>query len=174
MKLSVAIIAFSLILPSFLSAQQIYKWKDETDQWHFSNAPSETGPDVSSTRSGAQQLVEKLYRCELKAQPGDVSGSYFDEQSGKNTTISLPASQDVFAQFLQTYILALCNRLHRGEITRERFESLVNAMVIGVQDERQKVVAELARLAAKEKETLELKRERQTLERERAAVERES
>jgi hypothetical protein len=66
MKFSVAIITFSLILPSFLCAQQIYKWKDENGQWHISNAPGEVQGEVTTAESWPGSIAGTLSNCELR------------------------------------------------------------------------------------------------------------
>ena len=42
------LLLFLFAFPPLVSAQTIYKWKDEKGQWHFSNTPS-PGPELQAT-----------------------------------------------------------------------------------------------------------------------------
>jgi len=51
MKFAATLLWLLLLFPSFASAQQLYKWRDEKGQWHLGNAPGEVGPDVQVSPS---------------------------------------------------------------------------------------------------------------------------
>lgn len=61
---------FFLLLstPPSIPAQQIYKWKDERGQWHFSNTPSHKGARPTDGDDLSSQLVE-----ETRAKPASQS-----------------------------------------------------------------------------------------------------
>lgn len=53
-----------------------------------------------------------------------------------------PQPTDLFDQLLSSYAMALCSRLGREEITKERFDYLLVQMATGIQLEKQKLARE--------------------------------
>jgi len=122
-------------------------------------------PFLSSSSLYAQNILRSLRTCELKAKPGDASGSYVDA-TGVLTYVPLPTARDPLDQHLQSYNIALCNRLDNGEISRAEFESLLNARIADIYQERQKLAMEAIKL--------DQERKRQQIENQKLTNERKS
>ena len=69
----------------------------------------------------AQNVLRDLRACQIKVKPGDVSALYIDPVTGTRTLVPLPFDQ------LSQYNIALCNRLDRGEISKEELKTLLDA-----------------------------------------------
>jgi len=121
---------------------------------------------LSSSSLYAQNVLRGLRTCELKAKPGDVSGSYVDPTTGVLTFVPLPTARDPLDQHLQSYNIALCNRLDNGEISRAEFERLLNGMTSDIHKERRRLAMEAIKL--------EQERRKQEIEYQRLTNERNS
>ncbi len=121
---------------------------------------------LSASSLYAQRVHRSLRTCSLKAKPGDASGSYVDPTTGVLTFVPLPTPTDPLDQHLQSYNIALCNRLDNGEISRAEFESLLNGRIADIYQERRKLAMEAIKL--------DQERKRQELEKQRLSNEQNS
>ena len=120
-----------------------------------------------------QQTLHDLRECKFKVEPGAISGEYIDPTTGQSTFVPLPAPKDSFDQLLQSYNIALCNRLDRGEISKGEFKSLFDSMAATIEQEREKLALKMYELAL-EARKVEQERQKQELERQRLATDQQA
>jgi len=111
---------------------------------------------LSESSLYAQDVLRYLRTCQIKVKPGDVSASYIDPVTGTRFLIPLPKPKNSFDQKLQSYNIALCNRLDRGEISKEEFKTLLDAMIAGKNEEKQKLAIELQKQSKQENQRRQL------------------